>query len=66
MECPKCHNKMIISSWDGWIWLCVFCGHEGHTPTPEEQSEYGKENQEYFETEKTERLIEQLKSRIFK
>ena len=48
MECPACGNEMIISSWDGWIWLCVFCGHEGPTATPEEQAEYDKEHLESF------------------
>lgn len=48
MKCPDCNNEMIISSWDGWIWLCVFCGHEGPTATPEEQAEYDKEHLESF------------------
>lgn len=48
MKCPKCNNEMIISEWDGWIWLCVFCSHEGQTATPEEQAIYDNEQREYF------------------
>jgi len=36
MICPKCGNEMIISEWDGWIWLCVFCDREGPISTSEE------------------------------
>lgn len=48
MKCPKCNNEMIISEWDGWIWLCVFCSHEGQPATPEEQETYDNEQREYF------------------
>ncbi len=48
MKCPDCNNEMVISSWDGWIWLCVFCSHEGQTATPEEQETYDNEHREYW------------------
>ena len=47
MKCPKCNNDMAISEWDGCIWLCVFCGHEGQTATSEELEEY--ENSWFFD-----------------
>lgn len=48
MKCPKCNNEMIISEWDGWIWLCVFCDYEGHIATPDEQATYDNEQREAF------------------
>ncbi len=48
MECPKCNNEMIISSWDGWRWLCFFCGHKGHISTPEEQATYDDDQKQSF------------------
>ena len=48
MKCPKCNNDMVISEWDGWIWLCIFCGHEGHIATPEEQATYDDDQKQSF------------------
>lgn len=34
--CPKCKTPMIISSWDGWRWMCFHCDHVGREATDEE------------------------------
>lgn len=49
MKCPECGNEMIISEWDGWIWMCFFCDYQGKTATDDECLEYEKKQNEYFE-----------------
>lgn len=34
--CPKCKTPMIISSWDGWVWMCFHCDYVGREATDEE------------------------------
>lgn len=34
--CPKCKAPMIISSWDGWRWMCFHCDNIGRKATDEE------------------------------
>ena len=34
--CPKCKTPMIISSWDGGVWMCFHCDHIGKKATDEE------------------------------
>ncbi len=40
MECSECGTQMIISEWDGWVWICLHCDHVGRNATPEEIEEY--------------------------
>jgi len=44
MICSKCKAEMIIDEWEGWIWICINCGHEGREATNEEIQEYEEEN----------------------
>ena len=37
--CPKCKAPMIVSSWDGWRWMCVRCDYFGEEATDEEIEE---------------------------
>ena len=34
---------MIISEWQGWIWICPFCDCEGRKATEKEIEEYESE-----------------------
>ncbi len=36
MYCPKCNAPMMISSWDGWVWLCFNCSYQGRVATEQE------------------------------
>ena len=47
MKCPICGEGMVISEWDGWKWVCFFCGHEDRIATDIEIEEY--ENSWFFD-----------------
>lgn len=36
MLCDKCEAVMVISEWDGWIWVCFHCDNIGRAATYEE------------------------------
>jgi ribosomal protein L37AE/L43A len=36
MNCPYCGAPMVISAWDGWVWMCFHCDHQGRLATDEE------------------------------
>ena len=38
MKC-KCGTEMIISEWDGWVWMCFYCDYVGRKATDEEIKE---------------------------
>ena len=38
--CPKCQAPMIISEWDGWVWMCFNCDYVGGDATEEEIKHY--------------------------
>jgi len=40
MNCPKCNTPMVISEWDGWVWMCFHCDYTGRLATDEEVREY--------------------------
>jgi len=39
MRCNECDAEMIIDEWNGWIWYCYNCGHEGRNATSKEIEE---------------------------
>jgi len=46
MNCPKCilcKQEMIISEWDGWVWMCPVCDYEGESATDIEVEEWEEE-----------------------
>jgi hypothetical protein len=46
MKCPKCvlcKQEMIISEWDGWVWMCPVCDYEGESATDIEVEEWEEE-----------------------
>ena len=43
MKCPKCETPMVISEWDGWVWMCFHCDHIDREATPEEIEQLEKE-----------------------
>lgn len=34
--CPRCKSPMIVSTWDGWRWMCFHCDYVGREATDEE------------------------------
>lgn len=34
--CPNCKSPMVVSTWDGWRWMCLHCDYVGREATDEE------------------------------
>ena len=43
MRCKNCKEEMIISDWDGWIWMCPACDATGRKATIREIQIHEKE-----------------------
>ena len=39
MLCSTCGTEMVISEWDGWVWVCFICDNIGRPATTEEIEE---------------------------